>query len=132
MRLKNVQKQKSLLDMNNDAVHERFNYEYQKVIENIKDPNTDPGKARKVIVEFSFSADDSRKNIFTKINVKSKLEPTHSIAMNLFDTMIEDVETGEMVHVQAETTNVIPGQINLDGEIHLPNVYVLDTDVKRS
>lgn len=132
MKLKNVKKQKSLLDMSNDAVHERFNYEYEKVIENIKDPNTDPGKARKIVVEFSFAADDTRRNIFTKINVKSKLEPTHSITMNLFDTTIEDTDTGEMVHVQAEATNVIPGQLSLDGEIHMPNVYVPETNGKQN
>lgn len=38
----------NLSEMSNGAVNERFNYELQKVVENICDPNTDPKKKRKI------------------------------------------------------------------------------------
>ncbi len=42
------------------AVHERFNQEFQKVIENLADPNTNPAKARKVTMIVTIKGDENR------------------------------------------------------------------------
>lgn len=46
----NALKSDSLLEMARGAIIERVDHEAMKVYENIKDPNTDPGKIRKITV----------------------------------------------------------------------------------
>lgn len=124
MNSKNTNKVKSILEMSNRAVLRKVDEAYSQVMENIHDVNTDPLKKRKIVITMTIAADSERKNPVIESEVVAKLVSPHSIRMNLFDTVIEDSETGEVVHAQAEASYAVPGQINLDGEVNLPNVYI--------
>jgi hypothetical protein len=50
----------NIYELANGAVGERLDEEYQKVLQNINDPNTDPTKARKIILTFVFKPEEER------------------------------------------------------------------------
>lgn len=56
-------------------VAERFEKEFQRVLENMKDPNTDPKKARKIVLTLSFTGDKKREVMKCKVQAKSTLAP---------------------------------------------------------
>lgn len=68
----------NLSEMSNGAVNERFNYELQKVVENICDPNTDPKKKRKITLTWKLAAIR---------NIKKYLE----------EKLKEQVESGQII-----------------------------------
>lgn len=65
----------SLSEMANGAVNERFNYELQKVVENICDPNTDPKKKRKITLTMVIEPDAKREQAHISIETKTTLCP---------------------------------------------------------
>ncbi len=65
----------SLSEMANGAVNERFNYELQKVVENICDPNTDPKKKRKITLTMVIEPDAKREQAHISIETKTTLAP---------------------------------------------------------
>lgn len=99
----------SLLEMARGAIIERVDHEAVKVYENIKDPNTDPGKTRKITVELRFTADDDRESVKMAISVKSTLAPTEPLSTRLY--MVE----GEQSPMIVEASRQMPGQIDMDG-----------------
>lgn len=72
--------QKSILEMARGALMERADYELQKVIENIMDPNTPATKRRKLTVTLDFVPDDSRTMVKIATSVKSTLAVTTPIS----------------------------------------------------
>lgn len=68
----------SLSEMANGAVNERFNYELQKVVENICDPNTDPKKKRKITLTMVIEPDAKREQAHISIETKTTLAPAQS------------------------------------------------------
>lgn len=105
----NALKSDSLLEMARGAIIERVDHEAMKVYENIKDPNTDPGKTRKITVELKFTADDDRESVKMSISVKSALAPTEPLGTRLY--MVE----GEQSPMIVEAARQMPGQIDMDG-----------------
>lgn len=65
----------NLSEMANGAVNERFNYELQKVVENICDPNTDPKKKRKITLTMVIEPDAKREQAHISIETKTTLAP---------------------------------------------------------
>lgn len=65
----------NLSEMSNGAVNERFNYELQKVVENICDPNTDPKKKRKITLTMVIEPDAKREQAHISIETKTTLAP---------------------------------------------------------
>ena len=64
------------IDLNNfaeGAMKEKFNQEFAKVLENIKDHNTKSDIKRKLIVELSFETDDNRELSTVTVTTKTKL-----------------------------------------------------------
>ena len=110
-------KKKSILEMGNGSILEKVDREYGKVLKNIQDPNTDPVKVREI-------TDHERKNPSILAQVTSKLQPVNPIKVNLFDVEVLDQETGEAIKAQQEASDIASGQINIDGEIHVPEVYI--------
>jgi hypothetical protein len=130
MNSKNVKKVASILELSNGAVLKKIDQAYATVLDNIRDINTDPKKKRQIVITMTVTSDAERKNQMIESKVVTKLVPSDSIRMNLFDMKINDEETGEIKHVQAEATYQIPGQMNLDGEVNVPNVYIPSVDGK--
>lgn len=98
---------KSILEMCNGAFQERTDYEMNRLIENIMDPNTDPVAKRKIQITLELKPDADRSTVAVSCSVKSSLAPTYPVATMLYiaanDTVIE-------------MTPQLPGQLNMDGE----------------
>lgn len=57
------------------AIATKVEREFEKVIANIHDPNTEPDKKRKITITLTLSADEKREYIDTEVEVKSTLVP---------------------------------------------------------
>lgn len=65
----------SLLDLMEGGVKELADRDLQRVLENLKDVNTDPKKARSISVKFTLTGDDARDSVNVRVQVDSKLAP---------------------------------------------------------
>lgn len=101
------ERKKSILQMCNGAFQERTDYEMQRLIENILDPNTDPLAKRKVQITLELKPDADRSTVAVNCAVKSTLAPTYPVPTMLYIADRENV---------IEMTPQIPGQMGFDGQ----------------
>lgn len=74
----------NLKDIANGAVQELFENELDKILENIKDPNTSLKKARKLTINFTFKPlQDDRDIVSVDINTKSTLAQVEGVATQI-------------------------------------------------
>lgn len=66
------------------AAPEVFEHEFQKVLANIQDPNTDPEEVRSVTLTFKFKPLKSREEAQVRLEVKSKLAAMAPVAGHMF------------------------------------------------
>jgi len=130
----------SLDSMGNGALLEQFGIAAAQVARNVMDPNTDPEKARKVTITFTFKPDKNRKHIKTLFDVKIVQAPP--LAQETMLLVGQDLRTGRIemneygssqqpVRVAAESYAVVTEEIppqsrNFDpdtGEIIEPAHY---------
>lgn len=115
---------KSILEMSMGAILERVDYEVEKVLGNILDPNTKATAKRKISITLEFEPSADRKTVTVRTVAKSALCPTEAITTSLFIT--SQPSTGEMV--VAEMTPQVPGQFGIDGSVQdSPKVLKLPT-----
>ncbi|KAB8126947.1 replication terminator protein [Gracilibacillus oryzae] len=98
-----------LNDFANGALAERFNYELQKVLENISDPNTDFKAKRKMDIKLTFETNEERELASVSIQVKSTPAPRKNIGSAI---LIDRDGTGKTVG--AELKSGIKGQTYFD------------------
>lgn len=110
-------KKRSFLEINNGEIIAKADYELSRVIDNINDPNTDPTKAREINIKITFKGNESRTQIHTTAQVTSKIQNTKKIEATLFNVNTTDRETGEHFSYLQEATPVVPGQIDLFGNV---------------
>ena len=79
----------SIMRMARGAFEERVDYEMDKVIQNILDPNTKATAKRKITLTIELTPDDERRQIQVSVTAKSTLV--------------------------AEMVPQVPGQLNMDG-----------------
>ena len=121
--MKNQNENSSILELANGAILERADYELNRIIENIRDPNTRPDKKRTLTLTIDFMPNFERDNIRLNITAKSKIEPTNPINTQMY---ITENEAEELVAV--EMTQQIPGQTNFyGGEQEEPKFIILKT-----
>lgn len=89
----------SIMSMARGAFEERVDYEMDKVIQNILDPNTKATAKRKITLTIGVS-----------VTAKSTLAATNPVATALYATSDGN---GELV--VAEMVPQVPGQMNMDG-----------------
>lgn len=65
----------SIMRMARGAFEERVDYEMDKVIQNILDPNTKATAKRKIILTIELTPDDERRQIQVSVTAKSTLAP---------------------------------------------------------
>ncbi len=106
-----MEKVNSVLDFANGAMLERVNYELVKVMENIKNPNTDD-KPRKITIELSITPVNDRNSVTIKSIVKKTLRPTSSVQTQMA------VQTMDNKIGCYELTGIPDGQLDLYGEVH--------------
>ena len=115
------EKNVSILEAAHGAILERVDYELNKVIQNIMDPNTRADKKRQVTVILDLVPDAERRKINVSAVSKSKLEPTNAIQTSLYICGDED---GELSVV--EMVAQLPGQQNaFGGEQESPKIIKL-------
>lgn len=100
----------SIMRMARGAFEERVDYEMDKVIQNILDPNTKATAKRKITLTIELTPDDERRQIQVSVTAKSTLASTNPVATSLYVT---GDSNGELV--VAEMVPQVPGQLNMDG-----------------
>ena len=100
----------SIMSMARGALEERVDYEMDKVIQNILDPNTKATAKRKITLTIELTPDDERRTIGVSVTAKSTLAATNPVATALYVTSDGN---GELV--VAEMVPQVPGQMNMDG-----------------
>lgn len=63
----------TLETLNSGAVVDLFNYEWDRMLENIQDPNTKPDDVRKIKIEVTVKPGKERDNATTKVSVSASL-----------------------------------------------------------
>lgn len=108
---------KSLSDLMDGGLEERFNQELTKVWQNVYDPNTNPTAARKVVMEVKIVPNEQRDSVQFHVNVSSKLAPHVALTQTVMLSLGAD---GTIT--ATERTEQVPGQLDMEGnEAPLPS-----------
>lgn len=102
--------QVSLADMK--ELNERFQYEFQRVLNNIFDLNTDAEKKRKIVIEMTIEPDEQRELFTMEFKTKSVLAPTKSLKSKFVMGRREDGTVGA-----TEFVSDVPGQIDFNSYV---------------
>lgn len=87
----------NLSEIAEGALQERFEHELARVAENIKDPNTDAEKKRKIVMTAIISSDKQREDMVMNFEVKSTLAPRESVGSKvLIDKVGDDIYANEL------------------------------------
>ena len=105
-----------LSEINSGALQEVFDYEFDKVLRNIRDVNTDPKAKRKVTIEMTISPNEKRTIGDIDFKVKHTEAPIHGFA-----TAITITEDGRKV-IAEEIGNELPGQMNVENILEMEGV----------
>lgn len=105
-----------LSEINSGALQEVFDYEFDKVLRNIRDVNTDPKAKRKVTIEMTISPNEKR----TIGDIDFKVKHTEA-PINGFATAITITEDGRKVAAE-EIGNELPGQMNVENVLEMEGV----------
>ena len=95
----------ALSEFADGALQEKFNIEFQKVLANIQDPNTDLKKARKLTLEITFISNEARDFMDAKIVAKASLAPSKESTAKVLIGM-----DGQGGYLASELNTQIPGQ----------------------
>lgn len=108
---------KSLSDLMDGGLEERFNQELTKVWQNVYDPNTNPTAARQVVMEVKIVPNERRDSVQFHVNVSSKLAPHVALTQTVMLSLGAD---GTIT--ATERTEQVPGQLDMEGnEAPLPS-----------
>lgn len=72
-----------LNDLAGGALRERFNMEWEKVLQNIKDPNTIAKAKRKVILTLTLEPDEEREIAIVDIEAKATIAPPKGVSTKI-------------------------------------------------
>lgn len=112
-----------LHEMIDGGLQEQFGKSFEKVIENLQDPNTPYKNARKITIELKFTQNERRNDVKCSVSVKETLAPRETLETAF--AVGKDLKTGELY--AEEYGKQIRGQMHIDdmpdfdeetGEIH--------------
>lgn len=101
-----------MIDLNtfaDGALAERFHQEFERVMENMADLNTDPKKARKIVITLSFAGDKKRDVWNCQVQATSKIAPTEAVESKI---LLDMDQNGKLVG--QELASGIQGQFYMD------------------
>lgn len=114
---------KSLSELMDGGVEERFNEALDKLWQNVFDPNTNPTATRSLTLTVKIKPNERRDSCDFRVDVVPKLAPMNSLTQTV---MLELRGDGRII--ATERTDQIPGQLDFDGnEQPLPNVVEFGT-----
>lgn len=102
---------KSLSDLMDGGVEERFNAVLDQVWANVYDPNTEARKPREVIMKVKIIPNERRDSCDFRVDVTPKLAPLASLSQTV---MLNLDANGQII--ATERTDQIPGQIDIEGK----------------
>lgn len=102
----------SIMSMARGAFEERVDYEMDKVIQNILDPNTKATAKRKITLTIELTPDDERRTIGVSVTAKSTLAATNPVATALYVT-----SDGNIVSLKETKIFEIDGQTYADASL---------------
>jgi hypothetical protein len=89
--------QNNITNLCNGAVIEQVEYELQKVLSNIADPNTEPQKKRKITLTLVVRGDNERELADVEFETKSVLAPARKISTRIaFEKHGNEIVTQEL------------------------------------
>ena len=107
----------SLDDLMGGALKARFEYELDRVLKNVFDPNTAAEVKRSVTIKIDIKPNERRDSAEFRVDVNSKIAPPLSVKQTV---LLERDDSG---NVRAkEITGQVPGQVGMDGKAVLPKV----------
>jgi hypothetical protein len=116
----------TISNLQNGAVVERADWELQKILKNIADPNTDPLKKRELTIKLSIKPDETRKISDIEITCSSKVAPAKPIKTRMF--MSEDGDGGFVP--QELSKNQMVGQVSVEETAESDKVRQLKREAK--
>lgn len=109
-------RQEQLADLHSigaGAALELFGAELGRVLENIRDANTEAEGKRKIVLEFVFKPDANREVVATLISARSTLAATKPVSEVLFVGRKDGNVVGTVVHSVEETRDPRQGILPL-------------------
>lgn len=106
-----MEKVPSIIDFANGSVVDRINFELAKLIENIKNPNTDE-KVRTLEIKIKLTPKNGRKSIDAEYSVVGKSRPISPVNASMV------VQQSEGSTAIFEADGIGEGQVDLFGEVH--------------
>lgn len=91
------------------ALEEQFEAEFQNVLKNIADPNTDAKKQRKITITLTLKPNEKRNIAEMNFQTKSALVPSLPVESNIY---IDKDKAGKMV--AEELNGQLPGQMSYE------------------
>lgn len=115
--MKNIQ----LEEMLGGALQEQFSRSFEKVVENLQNPNTPFKNAREIIIKLKFTQNEKRDDVKCSVSVSEKLAP--QATMETAFAVGKNLETGELF--AEEYGKQLKGQISFsDSEQAQKNIVV--------
>lgn len=108
------------------AVVEQFDFEFQKVLDNIMDPNTEAAKARKVQINIIVKPSKNRNTAAVQVQTKSSIIPAAPLETQI---MMDRDAKGNVV-AEEFGTGQLPGQVNMEDLVVDTNTGEILQDAK--
>lgn len=119
----------SLEQIMGGGLQEQFSKSFNKVIENLADPNTGFKEARKITIELKFTQNEARDDVSCAVSVKEKLAA--QAPMQTAFVVGKNLKTGETYAEEYGRHNRLNGQMSVDEMAVDPNTgEVLDEQPK--
>lgn len=113
--MKNVE----LKELVGGALQEQFGKSFEKVIENLQNPNTPFKNSREITIKLKFTQNEHRDDVKCAVLVSEKLAPQAPLETSF--AIGKDLKTGELY--AEEYGKQIRGQMHIDD---LPEMQVID------
>lgn len=102
----------SLEQIMGGGLQEQFGKSFDRVIENLADPNTGFKEARKITIELKFTQNEARDDVSCAVSVKEKLAA--QAPMQTAFVVGKNLKTGEMFAEEYGRHNHLKGQMSVD------------------
>lgn len=100
----------NILQLAQGAVQEKLDREFEKVFENIQDPNVNATAKRTITLKIDLVPDDVRQVVKTNVTATSKLAPTDPVTTTILTG--KDLTTNKIE--ARELQSGVPGQTYID------------------
>lgn len=115
------------------GLREQFGKSFDRVIENLADPNTGFKEARKITIELKFTQNEARDDVFCAVSVKEKLaaqaplQTAFAVGKNLKTGELYAEEYGRHNQIKGQTAMFEDMDVDPDtGEVMEVNTSVVD------